>query len=122
MQHHNMILRQKHTKIHTDISIIDSKIKDLESQNQNVNKDIEDILIEKRKVDKDNEELEMKLAGRGMTEAEAKMKQFDAEREQKLKYKNSVTFNTEINEHLMERLKDEENKGKDMLDLKIKLD
>ena len=33
MQHHNMLLRQKHTKIHTDISIIDSKIKDLESQN-----------------------------------------------------------------------------------------
>jgi hypothetical protein len=64
----------------------------------------------------------MKLAGRGLTEADAKLKQFDAEREQKNKYKNSVQFNTEINEHLMERLKDEENKGKDLLDVKIKLD
>jgi len=43
---------------------------------------IKDILTDKRKVDKENGDIEARLQGRGMTEAEQKSRQFEAEREQ----------------------------------------
>lgn len=65
-------------------------------------------------------DIDAKIQGRGMTEAEQKAKQFDAEREQIKKIQNSLKFQKETANSVMERLKDEETKAKDMLDEKIK--
>jgi hypothetical protein len=40
------------------------------------------LIIEKKKFEKENSDIEAKIAGRGMTEAEQKSKQIDAEKEQ----------------------------------------
>ena len=82
---------------------------------------IKDILTEKRKVDKENMDLEQRIAGKGVSEQEAKQKQFDAEREQIKKIQNSLKFQREYATNLMERLSEEEINGKNMLDEKIKL-
>lgn len=63
----------------------------------------------------------MKIEGRGVSEQELKAKTFDAEREQLKKISNSLKFQKEQANHLMERLKEEETRAKDMLDEKIKL-
>ena len=43
---------------------------------------IQELIVERKKLDKDNTDIEAKIAGRGMTEAEQKAKQIDAEKEQ----------------------------------------
>ena len=50
-----------------------------------------------------------------------KARQLDAEREQLKKISNSLKFKKENATNLMEQLKEEETKGKDMLDEKIRL-
>lgn len=82
---------------------------------------LKDIITDKRKVDKENQEIDAKIQGKGLSEQEAKAKQFDAEREVIKKIQNSLKFQKENATNLMERLKNEETKGKDMLDEKIKL-
>ena len=82
---------------------------------------IKDIITEKHKMDKSNEEVEQKIQGRGISDQEQKQKQFEAEREQIKKISNSLKFQKENANSLMERLKDEETKAKDMLDEKIRL-
>lgn len=116
-----MQLKQDNNKVHIDINIAESKIKDLQGLREMTLSQIEDILREKRKVDKENNEFVQKIEGRGLSDTEAKSKQFDAEREQLKKIQNSLKFQKENANCLMERLKDEETKGKDMLDEKIKL-
>ena len=54
-----------------------------------------DILSEKRKVDKENMEMEHRLQGRGVTEADQKRLQFEAEREQITRLKYSLEFKNE---------------------------
>lgn len=81
---------------------------------------IKDILVEKRVTDLENEDFEQKIQGRGVSEQEAKAKQFDAEREQLKKISNSLKFQKETATFLMNRLGYEETKAKDMLDEKIK--
>lgn len=62
----------ENTQVNIDISIADSRIKDLEGQRDVANSQILEILTEKRKVDKENLEMEHKLQGRGVTEADQK--------------------------------------------------
>lgn len=54
------------------------------------NQQIEDILTEKRRVDKENMEIEFKIQGRGVTEADQKAKYFEAEREMKMKLHHNL--------------------------------
>ena len=115
-----MQLKQENNKVHIDISIAESRIKDLDGLKEMTVNQIKDILTDKRKVDKENGDIEARLQGRGMTEAEQKAKQFDAEREQIKKIQNSLKFAKETATNVMERLKEEETKAKDMLDEKIK--
>mmetsp|Transcript_22359 Transcript_22359/g.16840 ORF Transcript_22359/g.16840 Transcript_22359/m.16840 type:complete len:106 (+) Transcript_22359:969-1286(+) len=82
---------------------------------------IRDILAEKRKVDKDNMDLEQRIQGKGLSEQEAKQKQFDAEREQIKKIQNSLKFQKEHANNLLDRLRKEEVDGKNLLDEKMKL-
>ena len=65
-----MALKQENNKVHIDISIAESRIKDLDGLKEMTVNQIKDILTEKRKVDKENSDIEAKLQGRGMTEAE----------------------------------------------------
>ena len=115
-----MQLKQDFNKVNIDISIAESRIKDLEGLREMSLSQLKDIIAEKRAIEKDNEEIEVKIAGKGVSEQEQKAKQFDAEREQLKKISNSLKFQREVASDLMERLKEEETKAKDMLDEKIK--
>ena len=83
------------------------------------NSQIEEILTEKRRVDKENLELEYKIQGRGVTEADQKAKHQEAEREMEMKLEHSLQAQRDYAEIMLEQLRDEEKKCKDMLDLKI---
>ena len=75
-------LNQERGKVHIDISIAESRIKDLENAQKMTLGSIQELIVERKKLDKDNTDIEAKIAGRGMTEAEQKAKQIDAEKEQ----------------------------------------
>jgi hypothetical protein len=70
-----MQLKQDNNKVHIDISIAESRIKDLEGLKDMSMSQIKDILTEKRKVDKENQDIDAKIQGRGMSEQEQKAKQ-----------------------------------------------
>ena len=53
-----MQLKQENNKVHIDISIAESRIKDLEGLKEMTMNQIKDILTEKRKVDKENSDIE----------------------------------------------------------------
>eukprot|EP00347_Sterkiella_histriomuscorum_P023278 403335260 len=113
-------LKQENGKIHIDINIAESRIKDLEGLREMTLSSIKEILTEKRQVDLENIELDSKIQGRGISEQEAKARQIDAEKEQLKKISNSLKFQKETATFLMSRLGYEETKAKDMLDEKIK--
>ena len=56
-----MQARQEANLVDIDISIAESRIKDLENQREMSNQQINEILTEKRRVDKENLELEYKI-------------------------------------------------------------
>ena len=56
-----MQLKQDNNKVHIDISIAESRIKDLEGLKEMTMSQIKDILTEKRKVDKDNTDIDTKI-------------------------------------------------------------
>ena len=80
---------------------------------------INDILTEKRRVDKDNMEIEFKIQGRGVTEADQKAKFFEAEREMVMKLRHQLKNQQDEATYMLEQLQDEEKKCKIMLDDKI---
>ena len=102
-----------------DISIAESRIKDLENQKEMSETQIMETLTEKRRVDKENLELEYKIQGRGVTEADQKAKLFEAEREMTMKLTHALQNQRDHAEVMLEQLKVEEKKCKEMLDLKI---
>lgn len=65
-------LQTEKSQVEIDISIAESRIKDLKGQQEVASQQIKEILTDKRKVDKENMELEHKLQGRGVTEADQK--------------------------------------------------
>ena len=62
--------KQEANLVEIDISIAESRIKDLENQKEMSETQIMETLTEKRRVDKENLELEYKIQGRGVTEAD----------------------------------------------------
>lgn len=76
-----MQLKQDNNKVHIDINIAESRIKDLEGLKEMTMNQLRDIITEKRKVDKENFDLDVKIQGRGVSEVEAKARQMDAELE-----------------------------------------
>lgn len=79
-------------------------------------KQIFEILTEKRVVDKENLELEYKKQGRGETEADQKHKQAEAELEQTMRERRKNEVLKENADILSAQLAEEEKKAKDMLD------
>ena len=65
-----MQLNQDKNKVHIDSSIAESRIKDLDGLKTMTMNQIKDILSEKRKIDKENQDIDAKIQGRGMTEQE----------------------------------------------------
>ncbi len=114
-------LNQERGKVHIDISIAESRIKDLENAQKMALGSIQELLIEKKKFDKENIDIEAKIAGRGMTEAEQKAKQIDAEKEQLKKIQNSLNCEKEQATSIMRRLEDEEKKARELLEEKMKI-
>ena len=63
-----MQLKQDSNKIHIDISIAESRIKDLEGLKEMSMSQLKDLITEKRKVEKHNEDLETRIQGKGISE------------------------------------------------------
>lgn len=63
--------------------------------------------------------MEHKLQGRGVTEADQKRLQFEAEREQITRLKLSLEFKNETAQSMLEQLKVEEGFAREQLDAKI---
>ena len=114
-----MALKQENSLCNIDINIADSRKTDLEAQREMCNVQLNEILTEKRKVEKENAELEYKIQGRGVTEQDQKDKLFEAERKMEKELQHSLQIMREDAELMHEQLKEEEKKCKDMLDLKI---
>lgn len=64
--------KQENSQCKLDIDIAESRRADLSAQVDMQNRQIEEILGEKREVEQQNAELEWKISGRGMTEADQK--------------------------------------------------
>lgn len=67
-----MNLKQDHNKIKNDITLANNRIKELETTREILNQAIQDILKDKRKIDKYNMELEDKISGRNVTDLQTK--------------------------------------------------
>lgn len=63
--------------------------------------------------------MEHRLQGRGVTEADQKKLQFEAEREQITRLKYSLEYKNEQAQMMLDQLKQEEDLARDMLDKKI---
>lgn len=113
-------LKQENNKADIDISIAKSRIVDLTNLKSMTLAQIRELITEKRKTEKENQEIEAKNQGKGLTDQEMKAKTIDAEKEQIISLKHKILVQKETATHLMEKLKDEETKAKDMLDAKIK--
>jgi len=83
---------------------------------------IEDILRDKRRVDKYNMELEDNISGRNVTEEMTKRKQKNAERRQRIKLQKNLDNLRQMGVILMDKTSNEESKSKEVLDEKLKLE
>ncbi len=77
-------LKQDHNKIKTDITVAENRIKDLQTRREILNQALEDILRDKRKVDKYNMELQDKISGRNVTDEMQKKKYRNEERKMRI--------------------------------------
>ena len=115
-----MQLDQEFSKVKIDITISESRIKDLEGLRDMTLSQIQDLIADKRKTEKENQEIDARIQGRGMTEAEIKAKQTDAEQEMIKKIESSLVQHTDNAGFTNDRLAEEEKEGKEMLESKIK--
>lgn len=63
-----MNLKQDHNKMKNDITLAENRIKELTSTREIIENALQDLLKDKRKIDKYNMELEDKISGRNVTE------------------------------------------------------
>ena len=63
-----MNLKQDHNKIKNDITLANNRIKELETTREIIYGAINDLLKDKRRIDKYNMELEDKLSGKNLTD------------------------------------------------------
>jgi chromosome segregation ATPase len=117
-----MNLKQDHNKIATDISVAKNRLADLDTRQQILHNSIQDILKDKRKIDKRNMELENKITGRNVTDEMQKQKHKDEERKMRIKYEKNVATLKSQGVIMMEKIQSEENRSKDILDKKLQLE
>ena len=83
------------------------------------NSQINDILTDKRRVDKENMDLAKKLNTDGNADGERRLREARAEEKRKQDLQHSIDKENDTTELLAKQLTEEEKKCKDMLDLKI---
>lgn len=83
------------------------------------NSQINDILTDKRRVDKENMDLAKKLNTDGNADGERRLREARAEEKRKQDLQHSIDKENDTTELLAKQLTEEEKKSKDMLDLKI---
>ena len=105
-----------------DITLCENRIKELETTRDITNGAINDLLKDKRKIDKYNEELELKISGKNMTQLMIQQRHKNEERKMRIKYEKSVDTLKKTGVHLVDKGGDEETKSKDVLDEKLKLE
>ncbi len=76
-----MDLRQQHAMAIININTAKARLEDLHGQINMAKAQLNDVLTDKRIVDKENAEMELIVQGKGMSEAEQKAAEFEAERE-----------------------------------------
>lgn len=105
-----------------DITLAKNRIDELKTTRDIVNGAIEDLLKDKRKVDKYNMELEDKISGRNVTDLMTKQKHKNEERKMRIKYEKSLITLKHTGSNLVDKSGDEEQKSKEVLDEKLKLE
>jgi hypothetical protein len=117
-----MNLQNDHTKIKNDITVASNRITDLELRKVMLNSAIAEALKDKRRVDKHNMELEDKISGRNVTEAQQKQRHKNEERKMRINKEKHLDNLKRQGVMLMEKTADEETKSKDILDKKLKME
>ena len=104
----------------TDIKVSENKISDLQMRTDILLSTIEDLLKEKRKVDKLNKELEDFISGENMDDEQKIKRHKDEERKMRIKQEKDVV-NLRLKYDLLESTHgDEEGRSKTKLDEKLK--
>jgi len=114
-------LQRLFEKLKIDINIAESKIKELTGMRVMTRRAIKDIFQEKLAVEQENEDMEKRKDGKAMSDDELKKKQVDAESAQLTKIDNNILFQEQQIKMLMAQLQKEESAGKEMMDVKHKL-
>lgn len=117
-----MNLKQDHNKIKNDITLANNRIKELETTREILNQAIQDILKDKRKIDKYNMELEDKISGRNVTDLQTKQNYKNEERKMRIKYEKNVDTLKKTGVNLVDKGGDEETQSKEVLDEKLRLE
>ena len=113
-------LQQEHAQLQTDIKVSENKISDLQMRTDILLSTIEDLLKEKRKVDKLNKELEDFISGENMDDEQKIKRHKDEERKMRIKQEKDVV-NLRLKYDLLESTHgDEEGRSKTKLDEKLK--
>ena len=117
-----MNLKQDHNKIKNDITLANNRIKELETTREIIYGAINDLLKDKRRIDKYNMELEDKISGRNVTDLMTKQKHKNEERKMRIKYEKNVDTLKKSGINLVDKGGDEETRSKDVLDEKLSLE
>ena len=117
-----MTLKQDHNKVKNDITLASNRIKELDTTREIIYGAIQDLLKDKRRIDKYNMELEDKISGKNVTDLQIKQKAKNEERKIRIKYEKNVDTLKKTGGHLVDKGGDEENKSKDVLEEKLKLE
>lgn len=100
----------------------ENRIKDLQTRREILNQALEDILRDKRKVDKYNMELQDKISVRNVTDEMQKKKYRNEERKMRIQYEKKIVNLRQQGNILDAKISFEESRSKDVLEEKLKLE
>ena len=115
---------QDFSRLDIEINISKSKIKELEGVKHMNIRILQDIYADKRDLEKENKRMEEKLEKKPETLGDAKFQEEMAikEKEKQEELQSKLKADKEYTEILLNTLRDEEGKAKDMLDNKVRLE
>jgi len=115
---------QEFSKLDIEINIAKSRIKELEGVKHMNIRILQDIYTEIRDLEKDEKQMLAKLEKKPESVGDAKFQEemVVKEKERENELQSQIKADREYTEHLLETLRDEEGKAKDMLDNKVRLE
>ena len=117
-----MNLKNEHNGMTNDVTNSNNRIKDLETRKDILNSQIEDLLKDKRVVDKSNMELADIISGKNVNDFTEAQKKKDAERAMRISKEQNVASLKRLGLDLMAKTTFEETNSKQKLDSKLKLE